>query len=143
MKSILIILSVYAAWHLNAQQQGICGKVSWVEGNQMPGPGPHARPKAKGIAREIHIYEAATLQQAVRENGFYKDIKTTLVAKTTSKADGSYKVKLPPGRYSVFTKESNGLFANLFDQTGAINPVTVEAGKFTILDISVNYKAAY
>jgi hypothetical protein len=142
MKTIVIIVFICLAGQVSAQKQGICGKVLWLEGNQMPGPGP-ARPKAKGVVREIHIYEVATLQDANRENGFYKEIKTDLVAKTFSESDGSYKVKLPPGRYSVFTKEPEGLFANLFDQTGAINPVTVETGKFTTHDLSVNYKAAY
>lgn len=143
MKAIFIILFLFATVAANAQNQGICGKVVWVEGNQMPGPGPGTRPKPKGVVREIHVYEVTTLQQTLRENGFYKEIKTTLVAKTVSRQDGSYKVELPPGRYSVFTKEAEGLFANLFDQTGAINPVVVEAGKFTNLDLSVNYKAAY
>lgn len=142
MRSIFMITLIFAACQVSAQKQGICGKIFWIEGNQMPGPGMKTSGK-KGTAREIHIYEPVNFQQAVQVNGFYKDIKTKLVAKAQSQPDGSFKIKLPPGTYSVFTKEPEGLFGNTFDQNGVINSVTVIAGKFTKTDIIINYKAAY
>jgi hypothetical protein len=125
-----------------SQQQGICGKVVWLEGNQMPGPG--AKPtKPAGIVREVYIYEAVTTQQCTEENGFYKNIKTPLVAKVKSRKDGSFKVKLKPGIYSVFVKEQEGLWANLFDGEGRINPITVSDKNWTTIVFEVNYKAAF
>ncbi len=138
---ILFLLFLLNGLSSDAPKQGICGKITWIEGNQMPGPGP--RPKPQGIIREILIYEVATREQATQQRGFYETVNTKLVGKTVSKADGAYKISLPPGRYSVFIKEEKGLFANIFDQDGAINPVTVETGKFSTLNISINYKAAY
>ena len=77
------------------------------------------------------------------ENGFFKDIQTPLVTKVLSKPDGSFKLRLPPGKYSVFVKEEDGLFANLFDKNNAINPVTVKEKQYSWLPINVDYKAAY
>jgi hypothetical protein len=136
----LLCLLVVATAAVYAQNRGICGKVLWLEGNQMPGS--KASP-GKGVEREILIYEATTMQQATSHNGFYTDIKTRLVATVNSHADGAYKIKLPPGKYSVFTREPEGLFANLFDQDAIINPVVVKARGYTVLDLILNYRAAY
>lgn len=142
MKYLVIMLLISLGIPAAAQKQGICGKVLWVEGNQMPGPG--RKPSAgTGVVREILVYEPVTRENTTQQNGFYANINAKLVATGKSKADGSYKIKLPPGKYSVFVKEPGGLFANLFDHNGAINTVSVEKGRFTNFHIKVNYKAAY
>ena len=142
MKYLVVMFLISFAIPAAAQKQGICGKVLWVEGNQMPGPGRKAD-TGRGIEREILVYEPVTRENTTQQNGFYANINGKLVATGKSKADGSYKIKLPPGRYSVFVKEPDGLFANLFDHNGAINTVSVEKGRFTDFNIKVNYKAAY
>lgn len=124
------------------QRQGIKGQVFWLSGNQMPGPG--RKPAANlGISREIQIFELTTKADVVQHDTFFADIRTKKVATVVSDNDGRFKVKLPPGRYSVFVKEPQGLFANLFNTAGEINPVTVEAKKFTWLSITVDYEAVY
>src|SRR5690606_3831684 len=124
------------------KRQGIRGQVFWLSGNQMPGPGREFAPNL-GISREIHIYEVTTRADAVQHETFFTDIKTRLVATVVSRNDGRFKVKLPPGRYSVFIKEPSGLFANLFNTSGEINPVVVEPKKFTWMSITVDYEAFY
>jgi len=143
MKSLLITLSLCAILMPSfAQKQGICGKVVWVSGNQMPGPDKKTT-LPKGVVREIFVYEATTDQQTTNENGFYKDTHTKLVAKIKSKSNGTFSVKLSPGIYSVFVKEEKGLWANTFDGEGHINPVTVTAKNWTNLLVQINYEAAY
>jgi hypothetical protein len=66
-----------------------------------------------------------------------------LLKKVKSKKDGSFCVKLAPGKYSVFVKEPKGLFANTFDVQGCIQCVTVKKGEFTKITIEVNYEAFY
>ena len=124
------------------QRQGIKGQVFWLSGNQMPGPGRELAPNL-GVSREILIYEATTKADVVQHETFFSDIKTRLVATVVSGNDGRFKVKLPPGRYSVFIKEPSGLFANLFNTSGEINPVVVEPKKFTWMSITVDYEAFY
>jgi hypothetical protein len=132
----LLSVSLYA-------QQGIRGTVTWVSGNQMPGPDkPSTQPKK--IAREIHIYKAISMNEVTSAEGvFFSDLKSPLLKKVKSKKNGSFCVKLPPGEYSVFVKEPKGLFANSFDEQGCIQCVTVKKGEYSSMTIQVNYEAAY
>lgn len=124
-------------------QQGIKGKVEWVSGNQMPGPGKKET-KAQPIVREIYIYEATTTQQAASQGAtFFSDVSTKLIKTIKSKKDGNFCVKLPPGEYSVLVKEDHGLFANQFDGKGRIQCIEVKKGEFARLVIQVNYEAVY
>lgn len=126
-----------------AAQQGISGKVVWVSGNQMPGPGAE-RTEPSGIKREIHIYALTTVEQTTQTDGvFFSDVKSQFVRKVRSKKNGKFCVKLPPGQYSVFVKEEKGLFANLFDGGNHIHPITVKSDEYEILTIQVNYAASF
>jgi hypothetical protein len=126
-----------------AQNQGISGRVEWISGNQMPGP-DRPTSKAKGIKREIWIYQPTTLNEVEASEGvFFSNIKTTLVRKAKSDRKGRFRISLPPGEYSIFIKEKNGLFANQFDGQNRIHCVAVKPGEFTEITIQVNYEAAY
>lgn len=128
-------------------KQGIIGEVRWIEGNLMPAIGDTTyieRAKGIPIEREIFIYKATTPNDVVSVGGtFYKSINTELVKKVKSGKDGAFKVGLPPGKYSLFVMEKEGLFANKFDGDNCINPVTVQTNNFTEIQIQVNYKAFY
>ncbi len=145
MKNIFILLSivgVFAMLPSHAQRQGIKGEIFWVGGNQMPGPGKAATPKL-GAQREVHIYKVTTVKNEGQTGPFFNDLKAEFVTKLLSKDDGSFKVKLLPGEYSVFVKESRGLFANLIESNDKINPVTVQSKRFAWLTITVDYEAVY
>lgn len=142
MKLLLIASAIVLTLPLYAQRQGIKGKVEWLEGNQMPGP--DRKPvKPRGIQREVWIYQAVTIQQAKSEGVFFSDIASPLIKKIKTNRKGCFKLKLPPGDYSLFILEKNGLFANRFDGQGRINSVTVKPGEFTEISILVDYEAAY
>ena len=136
---ILFFLSSFAAF---SQKQGLRGQVFWVSGNQMPGPEAILSPN-QGATREIIIYELTSFKDVTQVGPFFRDVKTKMVATIQSKPDGTFKVKLPPGAYSVFTKERNGLYANLFDEKNNINPVTVKGGQYAWRTITIDYDAAY
>jgi hypothetical protein len=143
MKILLLISILLLSTLPLAAQQGIKGKVVWVSGNQMPGPGAE-RADHKGIKREIYIYTLTTVAQTTQTDGvFFTDITSKLVKKISSKKNGKFCVKLPPGEYSIFIKEDKGLFANLFDGENHIHPVTVKAGEYENLTIQVNYAASF
>jgi hypothetical protein len=109
----------------------------------MPGPDTE-QSGGKSVDREIYIFESTNLQDAKSVDGvFFDDLKTHLIAKAKSGSDGKFKVKLEPGRYSVFAREPKGLFANQFDGEGCIQCVTVNAGESTEIAIEINYAAAY
>lgn len=108
----------------------------------MPGPDRKQAP-GTAVAREIHVYELVNKNDATMKDGFFAEVPSRLVAVGKSKSNGTFRIKLPPGEYSVFTKEQDGLFANIYDQRGAVNPVVVTEHEFTVIELVVNYKAAY
>lgn len=98
----------------------------------------------KPISREIHIYALTGEKQAHQKNDvFYTDIETPLIKKVSSDKDGSFSVWLPPGQYSLFTKEPEGLYANTYDGAGNIQPVTVAEDSISRITLRIDYKAVY
>lgn len=143
MKKLLLVLAFFGSIQfVKGPKEGIQGQVFWLSGNQMPGPGKSILPQ-QGVTREIVVYKATTLQDLEQEGTFFSNVKTELVTKATSKADGSFKIKLPPGKYSVFTQEQKGLFANIIDGDGCVSCIEVRPKKYTWMIITVDYEAAY
>jgi len=144
---VLMILTDCLSQNLLTGKQGISGEIRWVEGNFMPAVGDTSyvnRAKSEPVKRVIYIYMATKRDEANCYDGvFYTDIKTELIRKIKSNIKGKFQVTLPPGKYSLFVKEKDGLFANTFDGENYINPVTVQPDKFTEIQILVNYRAFY
>lgn len=124
-----------------SQKEGIKGQVFWISGDQ-PGPGSQASPD-QGTIREILIYKATSVKDVSQTDQFFVEIKTELVNTVMSMEDGSFKVKLPPGEYSVFTKEQKGLFANVIDHNGCISCVNVSPKRYSWVTITIDYEATY
>ncbi len=142
MRRIFLFLLLLSSFAALSQKQGLRGQVFWVSGNQMPGPEAILSPN-QGATREICIYELTSIKDVTQVGPFFRDVKTKMVATIQSKPDGTFKIKLPPGAYSVFTKERNGLYANLFDEKNNINPVMVKNGQYAWRTITIDYDAAY
>jgi hypothetical protein len=121
--------------------QGLAGKVLWREGDFMPGP--DNKNKSVGVAREIYIHKVTNLSQATQTGQFFTDIKTDLIKKVNSDETGNFFTSISPGTYSLFTKEGDAYFANIFDGDNNICPVIVDSGRVTKVSIVVDYKAAY
>jgi len=125
-------------------QQGIQGKVLWEAGNQMPSPDAPQSGGRRGVERTVYIYELTNSSQATTADGvFHTNIQTKLVTQVKTDADGNFAIKLKPGRYSLFTKEEKGLYANLFDGEMNIFPVEVKEGEVTSVEFLINYNAFY
>lgn len=125
-------------------QQGIAGRIVWREGNWMPAPDAPPR-QDQGIVRKIHIYEATRTSDTEKDDShtFYTQVRVRRIAIVQSDHNGCFQIELPPGRYSLFSEESEGLFARLFDGEGYIHPVEVKAGQLATTLLIVDYKAAY
>lgn len=126
---------------------GILGQVFWLEGNQMPQVAAEGniteRPVKKGIKRTIKIHELTHINQARLGDALFGDIETPLVREIETDESGNFSIALPPGKYSIFTVEETGYFANIFDLDSYINPFEVKDGEWTQADILINYAAAY
>lgn len=144
----LLSLEGCKAIHMDQdQEQGIIGQLYWMEGNQMPrivedGEEPVTQEKI-GIQRTVRIYELTRLDQLEQSNGLFAAPPTTLVAEVTSDESGHFKVGLPPGKYSIFTVEENGLFASIFDQEMNVHPVEISEDEWMIINLTIDYKAYF
>jgi hypothetical protein len=124
--------------------QGIAGKVVWQAGNQMPSPDVPVNSGKSGIKRTVYIYELTKNSQTTTTEGvFHSNIQTKLVTQVVTDANGNFQVRLEPGTYTIFTKEDQGLYANLFDGENNIFPVEVLKGKVANVEFLVNYAATY
>jgi len=122
----------------SCHKQGIKGNIYQVSGNQMPSPDlPPSKPK--GMETTLYIYELTNTSQVIKEGDFYRTISTSLVEQIESNEDGSFKIKIKPGIYSLFVKKGDLFYSNIFDDKNNIHPVEVKKGKWTIEDFKVDY----
>ncbi len=129
-------------------QQGIAGKVIWLEGDQMPkiveeDDTTQSMVRGKPVERYVCVYELTHRDQTTLKDGFYREINTKLVKKISSDREGDFAIPLDTGQYSLFVEEPQGLFANRYDGEGHIHPVTVKANKVSRVTLKIDYKAAY
>lgn len=139
----VIVLGSFAPFV--CKKGGITGKIYLVAGNQMPNIG-QPLPGKTPLQTTLYIYELTNINQVTRADvysSFYKSINTKLVKKIQSGKNGAFKVKLPPGQYSLFVKKDSLFYANIFDGNNNINPVTVEKGKYTEIEVRADYDAVY
>lgn len=148
---LLALTTIFTFTHCKPYQpegQGITGQVTWLEGNQMPtisdsGNESNKEPKGIPVKRTIRIYPLLNFSDMSLEDGLFKSLAAKPITEIETDESGKYSIKLSPGRYSVFTVEEDGLFANIFDGEGNVQPVTVKEGEWTLLDIVINYKAVF
>lgn len=125
-------------------KQGIRGQILWEAGNQMPSPDAPPSKGPRGVERTVYIYELTNSSQTTSQDGvFHTAIQTKLITQVKTDTNGNFAVRLEPGRYSLFTKEEQGLYANLLDGDMNIFPVEVKEGEVTTVEFLVNYNAFY
>jgi len=124
--------------------QGMWGNVWFWEGNFMPSASGNQSGKVTPVERDVWIFEASENDSVVGAGGaFYRQILTTLRAKTRSNRTGFYQVALPPGKYSVFVTEDSLYYANGNDSMGHIPSGVVVPNTVTKVQVDITYKAAY
>lgn len=154
MKEIFCLVSIlFAGFALisckpyKPEGQGITGTVTWLEGNQMPmmteSGEASSKISPKPVKRTLRIYPLIKFSDLKMEEGLFTAVAEKPILEVETNESGVYSAQLSPGRYSVFTVEENGLFANIFDGDGNVNPVTVKENEWTLLDVVVNYKAVF
>jgi len=135
--------------------QGVYGRVFWMAGNQMPGIGigppkqksKDDKQKTKPVKRQLLVYPLMSRSQLQVSGRLFQVPEAKPFATTLSDEDGCFQLKLPPGKYSVFTLEEDKgqkhMFANIFDGQGNANPIEVKSMALTELNININYKAVF
>jgi hypothetical protein len=145
---LLILISMHAL-SLNipnffSKKQGIEGYVFRIKGNRMPSPDIKL-PPPQPYQTTVYIYELTNIKQVDRQgtSTFYSSVKTKLVKKIQSDKSGYFKVILPAGHYSLFTKKDTLFYSNWFDKDNNIAPVEVLPGKMSKVEVRIDYDASY
>jgi len=123
--------------------QGISGKVIFKEGNFSPTQELPEEGKVFGIEREIYIYPLTSLKESeLAEGDFLKSISTTPIDTIRSLQDGTFKLPLEVGKYSLVINEG-GRFYSKISPDYYLFPVKVEKNKVTEVVFEVDYMARY
>lgn len=138
--SILLIV-VCAGCSTNAT---ITGKVVRESGNRMPSPDWPAQ-EEKGFKTVVYFvapFKARTYN-GIPENVF-NDLPTAVMAKVSTNSDGTFKINIAPGKYSVLIqKDAHSFYANVQDGEGIVNPWLFLKGKRYKLPLIANWDAKY
>jgi hypothetical protein len=112
-------------------------------------PAPNRKPSnpENGIRATIYVYELTNISQVDRvgETPYYQAIHTRLVRQADTDDKGHFKVSLPAGHYSIFTKKDTLFYASRRDENNNLAPTEVLPGKMTKIDCSVesDHKPVY
>jgi hypothetical protein len=134
--AVCLVLPTYPA--SSCQQQGLEGVARRVTGNRMPSPKYHPGPSA-GTHATICVFALTNQNQVTNAGaaGLYSAVHTNLIRQADTDDSGRFRILLPPGTYSVFTKKGQLFYATRRDEKNNIAPVEVLPGKITRVDCSV------
>ncbi|GGB14259.1 carboxypeptidase regulatory-like domain-containing protein [Puia dinghuensis] len=123
---------------VGVQTQGIEGVARRPAGNHMPSPRYHPGLPA-GVKATICVFGLTNDTQVIKAGavGLYRSIQTRLIRQTDTDDSGRFRILLPPGTYSVFTRKGNLFYATRRDEKNNIAPVEVLPGKMTRVECSV------
>lgn len=122
----------------------VSGVVWRITGNQMPSP-DMPTPSYGGYATQVYFFSPTALRDARRAGpgGFYAIIPSPLLAKASTDAKGRFRIRLAPGRYSVFIGRDSLFYANILDGEGVLNPVDIGRAGKQYIELKADWDARY
>ena len=118
--------------------EGVWGTLVKTEGDCMPVVDFNFC-KQYPVKREIVIYEYTNFNETRHEVTKFFEIYTKLVVTTICDEEGFFEFALEPGKYSVFIREGEYLYANLFEGDGGIESITVESSNVSEKFLNLDY----
>lgn len=125
-------------------QQGIEGFILIERGNRMPDPDKPAS-SPQGFATTVFFYPVTELNQLTptATTGLFQPFKTKSIDSVSTDATGYFSISLPAGKYSIFVKYKDGLYANWFNEKNQVSPVEVSDHKISTVKFTVSAGATY
>lgn len=119
--------------HPSSGEQGIEGTVFSAGGNQMPAPGMKRAVPKDGVPAVVYVFELTNISQVERggQSPYYKAVHTRMVQQADTDDKGHFKILLPAGHYSIFTKKGDLFYASRMDEKNNIAPAEVLPGVLT------------
>lgn len=137
-KMVTFAFCLISLSHLQAQRFGIKGQLYWSTPESIKASQSVAY---NGIPLEVFVHELTSTAEVDIVDGIITKIYTPVVGRFFCKWDGSFKSKLPAGRYSVFVRYQNGFYGNLQDATDNLSPVSLGQNKNEWITITINYSS--
>lgn len=137
-KMITLAFWLISLSHLQAQRFGIKGQLYWSTPESIKASQTVAY---NGIPLEVFVHELTSTAEVDIVDGIITKIYTPVVDRFFCKWDGSFKSKLPAGKYSVFVRYQNGFYGNLQDATDNLSPVSLGQNKSEWITITINYSS--
>lgn len=136
MKIIFLFFGAILTGTTTAQQFTVEGQLYWstpesVMASQLL---PYS-----GVPLEIFVHELTSTAEVDIENGVITKIYTPVKDRFFCKSNGTFKVKLPAGRYSVFARYQGAFYGNIKDTSDNLSPVFLSKKKSEWITITINY----
>ena len=117
--------------------QGISGHVLLENNTAMPLKGS-AKQKGRPIATMVYIYEAANVDQLMKQEGNYaKGIQARLIKQVRSNHAGKFKLRLAPGKYSIVLGYQEGIYIPYFSGNTGVALIEVPKHQFQEIDLLI------
>ncbi|MEQ9593143.1 MAG: hypothetical protein RLN86_11105 [Cyclobacteriaceae bacterium] len=130
-----LLLSYLPAVPLSAQRSGIKGQVYLISSGGDSTPALY-----QGVPLELFVYPMISAAEVDMEDDAITKIYSQPVERIFSDWNGSFKVKLKPGSYSIFARYKNRFYGNLIDSNGNLSPAIVAEKTYAWTTITIGYQ---
>jgi len=130
-----LFLPYLIAFPSSAQRSGIKGQVYLISSNENSTPAAY-----QGVPLELFVYPIISSAEVDMEDDAITKIYSQPIERTFSDWNGSFKIKLPPGSYSIFVRYKNRFYGNLIDSKGNLSPAIVSERTYAWTTITVGYQ---
>jgi hypothetical protein len=143
-KAIVFVLLSAVLFSCSSAKVLVAGKVQRIMGNQMPSP-DLANEEPGGFGTTVYFFEPTLVNMGLPtgEQGVFMMTDKKLVAKVLAEKDGSFKLKLKPGKYSVLLGKDGKYYSNISDLEGLINPIEINKSSKKPLVLKADWGAIY
>jgi hypothetical protein len=139
-----VILLMVTILGCGAAKVTVNGKVQRIMGNQMPSPDVKNEEPA-GFAATVYFFEPTLMNMGLPtgEQGLFLMTDKKLVAKVLCAKDGSFNLKIKPGKYSVLLGKDGQFYSNISSLEGLINPIDINKKENKALVLRADWGAIY
>lgn len=143
-KIVGVILLMISILGCGSAKVTINGKVQRVFGNQMPSPDVKNE-EPIGFEATVFFFEPTLINMGMPtgEQGLFLMANKKLVAKVLCAKDGSFNLKIKPGKYSVLLGKDGQYYSNISSLDGLINPVDINKKENRALVLKADWGAIY
>lgn len=139
MRCLIVVFLPLVVANAIAQQQSIKGQL-YRTPDQAASSAFKSNVTYKDKPVEVIVFEQVGQDEVLYKNGHIQKIGGHEVARAFCKWDGSFKIKVRPGKYSVFAYIDGSYYGNLMDADGNLSPVTVVRKRDAWITITMNIK---